>query len=385
MRLGSPPVFHYLILLSLGAEPLLPPKAAVLAAPADEVSATALSKALETAGVAVVDAFAQPPPSKPNETGAQLMKEARQAYDDLAYEDAATRWTKVLEYFTAHPETTDAKSMGEVHFSLATLAIQNGGKAQTKKAQSEFVRALGYNPELSCELQTYGKDVHKAFEKARLELSERAQGKLSIQSTPSGAMVTLRGRDLGLTPQETTLPIGRQVVRLSKAGFEPVGIWVEVSSEGTAVNPTLVASTGNVELKTAATALIAEGFGKQGALPAGTKRLAEAVQARFLVMAQASNAEVWDVESGNRQGALPLGTQVSDSAAKIRQFMLEPVKPILTTSLSPPVAKIEPVTPLYKKWWFWTVIGVVVVGGATAGVVAATSSSRPFDVVLGNP
>ena len=37
-----------------------------------------------------------------------------------------------------------------------------------------------------------------------------------------------------------------------------------------------------------------------------------------------------------------------------------------------PVPKPKPTPrPIYKKWWFWTAIGVVVVGGTTAVVVAA--------------
>ncbi len=30
-------------------------------------------------------------------------------------------------------------------------------------------------------------------------------------------------------------------------------------------------------------------------------------------------------------------------------------------------------TPIYKKWWFWTLVGAVVVGGTVGGVVAATT------------
>ena len=36
---------------------------------------------------------------------------------------------------------------------------------------------------------------------------------------------------------------------------------------------------------------------------------------------------------------------------------------------APPPARTGP-TPFYKKWWFWTVVGVAVVGSTTAGIVA---------------
>jgi hypothetical protein len=29
-------------------------------------------------------------------------------------------------------------------------------------------------------------------------------------------------------------------------------------------------------------------------------------------------------------------------------------------------------TPLYKKWWLWTIVGVVVAGGVVAGAVVGT-------------
>ena len=35
-------------------------------------------------------------------------------------------------------------------------------------------------------------------------------------------------------------------------------------------------------------------------------------------------------------------------------------------------------TPIYKKWWLWTIVGVVVAGGAVAAAVVATQPSGPW-------
>jgi len=35
-----------------------------------------------------------------------------------------------------------------------------------------------------------------------------------------------------------------------------------------------------------------------------------------------------------------------------------------------------PATPIYKKWWLWTIVGVVVVGGVTGTAVGLTLSSK---------
>jgi len=55
----------------------------------------------------------------------------------------------------------------------------------------------------------------------------------------------------------------------------------------------------------------------------------------------------------------------------------EPSTPLATAS--PEVAthseRTPAATPLYKKWWLWTVVGVVVVGGVVTATVLATRSS----------
>jgi hypothetical protein len=45
----------------------------------------------------------------------------------------------------------------------------------------------------------------------------------------------------------------------------------------------------------------------------------------------------------------------------------------LTATAPPPEAQDH---PIYKRWWFWTIIGVVVVGGAV-GVLALSSGGKP--------
>jgi hypothetical protein len=38
-------------------------------------------------------------------------------------------------------------------------------------------------------------------------------------------------------------------------------------------------------------------------------------------------------------------------------------------------------TPVYKKWWLWTIVGAVVVGGAvTAGVLLGGQGSKTSNV-----
>ncbi len=375
-------------------KPSLPAQAAVFVSSPDEAAAAKaereLSKALEDASAKVVDVPAAFPPPPRDESGDKLVKEARQAYDDLDYEGAAGKWNEALEFFVKHPELADAKTIGDAHFFVAALAIQNGGKSQAKKAQEEFVRALINNPALTCDPEVYGADVKKAFDKATSELGNKGQAALTIDSTPPGAMVTLGGKELGLTPiaEPPSVPIGRHLVLFNRPGFEPAGAWADVGKEGGSAKATLVAAPGFMEVRDAATALVGKAVGVKGALPPNAKKLAEIVKARFLVMSDGATAEVWDVESGNRLAGLSMSAEeLSESAKKISGFMARPASAAVAAVVERPE---EPGAggPVYKKWWFWTAVGVVAVGGATAAGVAAASNNpngRAYNVVLGIP
>jgi tetratricopeptide (TPR) repeat protein len=54
----------------------------------------------------------------------------------------------------------------------------------------------------------------------------------------------------------------------------------------------------------------------------------------------------------------------------------QPVTPSLTvTEAAPPPAKVSTKTPVYKRWWVWTIVGVVVAGAAVGTAVAVTQSA----------
>lgn len=377
---------------ALPPKPTLPAKAAVFVAAPDDAAGVkaeaALLKALEDASVPVVDVPAAFPTPAPDDGGAKLVAAAKQAYDDLDYEAAATKWTEALAWFTQHPEAATAKGLGEVHFFSAVLAIQNGGKTQAKKATEEFVRALLHDPELKADAQTYGADIKKAFDKALQELAARPTAPLSAESTPAGAEVTFRGAVVGTTPLSggPAVPAGRHLVLFSRPGYAAAGALVDATKDGASAQATLTAAPGYAEVRSAAAAVVASGLGTKGKLPAGGKKVAELVKARFLVLSDGTAVEAWDVETGNRVTGLGLGeADLAKTAQKVKDFVSRPSPVGGDEKVA--VAESGPRGPLLKQWWFWTAVGVVAVGTATTvGVVAANNSGgRPYNVVLGLP
>jgi hypothetical protein len=80
-----------------------------------------------------------------------------------------------------------------------------------------------------------------------------------------------------------------------------------------------------------------------------------------------------------RQGFLRFDQRVSLAAGERKELLavLAPVPAAATAPTAGPTP--EPAAesdaprskPIYKRWWFWTVVGAVVVGAATAGIVAS--------------
>ena len=90
-------------------------------------------------------------------------------------------------------------------------------------------------------------------------------------------------------------------------------------------------------------------------------------------------------------GAAPVGIDINVAAGALLKVSLDPATnsarllsdtgaaaaavAAINSPNPPPPATTG--TPVYKKWWLWTAVGVVAAGAITAGVIVGT---RPPDV-----
>jgi hypothetical protein len=381
---------------SAAAKPSLPPRAAVFVVGGDRASASEaealevqLTRALDDAKVELTDLESLFPTPPIDDSGKALMAEAKAAFDDLDFAAALEKAQAALEAFTAHPDSADAASLAELHLFIGAVSMQLEGKAAAKRAHESFARALLFDPDLTLDERRYGKDAGKVFARAQQDVSGRGTGALTVSSSPAGAEVLLRDKPVGLTPLSEALPVpvGRHLVKLTRAGYGPTGVFVDVTPSGATVHAILAPAVGYGNAVEAATRLAQDGIGS-GKVPVGAKKLGDVMKARFLVMGVKRGGEtpveVWDVETGNRLTGLSVAdaAAMAATAARVKDFVDHP------SPLAPAVVQKEQGGggPLYQKWWFWTAVGVVVVGGATAAGVAAASGSRPgYNVILGIP
>jgi hypothetical protein len=369
-------------------EPPLPSKAVVLLSNVESQNESDFLKALADANVPLVDLSAMFPAKAMGSGGADLMKQAKDSYDNLDYEASSKQYEQAVLYFSEHPEEADATSLAEAHFFVGVLAVQNGGKAGTAKALGSFGKALVLNGDLTLDANTYGNDLKKIFEKAKTEESNAKAIAVTVTSVPAASEVKLGFKALGLTPlfDAPMLKPGPHVFTFSKLGHENAGMVVEIAADKNTVEGQLKPIPEYAAFKEKGNALTAAMDTKT--LPPAAKTLAKEAKARFLIVGKpgtkGTNVEIWDTYTGSRINELGFtdSASMAGSANKLKNYIDSP-------SLMKPVAE-EPVAgdPVYKKWWFWAGVGAVVVGGGVAaGVVASNSSNgkRPFNVVLGIP
>ena len=106
-------------------------------------------------------------------------------------------------------------------------------------------------------------------------------------------------------------------------------------------------------------------------------RMAEAVSyyQRFLATDQSNNAE-WQSKA---RGFLAEAQAAAQAQSQSQQPT--PAAAVVATGPSPE----PPKRPIYKRWWFWTVMGAVVAGGVITGVLLGTRPVTPASAEVYQP
>ncbi len=385
----------------LAASPSLPAEAAVFAAGQDSVAngiagkvEVELMQALNRKGVALADlaALFPPPAPSPSDEGDKLFAQGREAYDNLDFDAANKALTEAAVYFIKRPNAAKAEQLAEIFLFLGASELQNGAKAAALK---EFARALQMNPALAPDPKYFGNDVQMAFATAQKEMSKRPKGVLTVESEPAGAEVEAFGLAYGMTPiGDIELPAGRYMVRVTRPGFAPGAAFPEVIGGQTAdVKIPLEGAPDYVAARARAEKLIGRQAFATDALPPGAVDVAKTMRSRYLVMvavttgAQAKptmELQVWNANTSDRLTGIKFDSNGYETAAEaVHVFIARPEAAIAAAGTAVQPSGDEPV---FKKWWFWTAVGVVAAGGVTAGVVAAQPrDSGGFNPALGQP
>jgi tetratricopeptide (TPR) repeat protein len=345
--------------------------------------------------VQLVDmASAFPPPEPPSLKEADALYDAgKDLYDNLDPEAAAGKFLAAIEAYEKHPVAFKPERLAQSFIFLGASQLLNGDK---EGAKVSFQRALAASPTTQPETAMFGADVQTAFTDAAQAFNALEKSTLTIDSRPSGARVTVRGEEVGVTPLKS-VPVhaGRHPVILSLPGYVPYASYPQVAPGKTAeVKPQLEPLPAMAEVLSAAARATSEKAFDSDRMPPEASLIAEKVGARYVVLAAVekdkrdpaeAELQVWDVTTRNRLRGVEveLGSRDPEestvsAANRIHGF--------LTGAMLPgAVSSSRGVPPVMKKPWFWA----AVVGGAavvTGGILYATQDrSRPNGIGSGFP
>lgn len=323
------------------------------------------------------EAFPPPAPDSLAE-GDKLFDDGKSAYDNLDPEAAAAKFQLAADFYVHHPAEMRPEQLANTYIYLGASQQLNGDKDAARVA---FLRALAVAPSVQPDNGLFGGDVQSAFLAAQEESRKKGPGTLSVESQPSGAKVTVRGKELGDTPlKDVELPAGRHAVVVSRPGYAPYAVLQEVSSTQPAVvKAELEPAPGlSAILDAASQAASAKAF-ESDIMPAEAGAIADRLGARYVVFAAVSRdrkgraraeLQAWDTRTQSRLRGVTILPGSKDETAmgaseRVHAFVTGAVKP--ATSMALPA--------FMKKPWFWAAVGGAAV--VTAGVVYYASSGQP--------
>ncbi len=358
-------------------------------------AALALRAELARRGRRVVDPTmalfsAAAPPAELVGRARRGVKAAVEEYDSLEFGKATAGLTEALGLLReAMQQDPGSVKVGEFIMALHYLGASAFYDGNQKQATRHFGDAIAFSPESQIDDGIFPPDLVKAFRVVRDGMEPGAS--LAV-SGGSGAEVYLDGKPVGAAPVKLGgLMPGSHLVRVQAPGYVPTSRWVKLKSGGTArvgaqmaegdqlAAFTRAAASGRAEL---ARSRPGRGVGVLARLLGVDSLVLVVAPAGGKVQATWAEGGFWikRYQAAVGEGREPLfaahfmdrGASVGEGGPECRRDAECGAKRACSDGrcVGPGGG-----APVYKKWWFWTIIGAVVVGG-TVGAVVGTMPDK---------
>lgn len=296
--------------------------------------------------------------------------------------DAVDQLVAVLPYIKKQ-ELADA---------MMGLAVAQMQKGNTKAMQQTLRRLLTWRPTYQPD-STIPPQMNDPLEAARTTVSQLPQGQIKILSEPPGAQVFVDGDYIGVSPTTASgLAVGEHYVTFKRLGYKRGLRVAQVTAAGVQVLDNLKRAEKYL-LVEQALARTAPQMG-QSPLDPVVDNLRETLFLDHLVFLQAKKGATDDElllksylydlrtrrllsEKDSRVRLLAGGVPQAGTLASLADSAYANVDYSggLAAPVDAPPPKQAENKPLYKRWWFWTALGVIVAGGASAVAVGVLTRS----------
>ena len=307
----------------------------------------------------------------------QTLARARDNYRKLQFNEAISRLRKARAVLGQHA------SLAEHYRLLSELALQLGLNHLALKdevsAHTAIVTATlhGYAGPAPGALPP---EAEAFIAATRRGMEGQPRGGISVKTQPPGARVQLDGKEAGASPVTVQAAAGLHHLRISRIGFQDRALYQQVS-------PGKV-EQAEIYLKAAPAALAARQLlglhqerGDPSVAPRSVRQLFGADTGLLTAGLTAGKPHTHLLWTGGKRSALKEHRCAGAAPAALADC-LGPV--LYRLAAGKPYQKEVIRTPVYKRWWFWALVGggVAVATGASLGIYYGTRPSDNTDVFL---
>lgn len=277
---------------------------------------------------------------------------------------------------------TDLQPLAQALGWLGAAQLQAG---QAKAADASFARAVQVHPKLNLDLSDVSAKAQANYERVKAEVLAKAKVDFEVRTDPPLARVYVNGRYMGLSPVYASGLAGEQLVVMAKHGMARKGRLVTVEGSHPGIDeklePARRAAAWSALLGRLAELFdgavepsdLAEGEGLAG-VPYAVAIRAQGTRAKMRVEVALCNLAGRQVIQRISRDLKWEGRN-KEARESVDQLVADLLKPPEVNAGGPaPGASGQPV---YKKWWFWTIVGAVAVGSGVALWLASDSEPAP--------
>ena len=338
--------------------------------------------------------FAQEVPFEQVELARTTYQNGQESLRNLNLDQAAAQLADAVDQLVAVLPYIKKQELADAMLALAVVHQQKGN---LRAMQSMLKRLLTWRTNYELDTSVFPQKISEPLQEARAEVGQLPLGQIKVLCEPSGSQVFVDGDFAGVAPtQLNNLTVGEHYVTFKKLGYKR-GLRIATVTAGP---PLQVLG----KLPRAEKYLLVEQAVERVGPKMGQSRLDPVVDnlretlfldhAVFLRLQKAgtlsSNTEdvtlsayLYDLRSRTLlkqqsqkvhiEGGVPPDGAMQALAAKLYEGVDYDNE--LRAPEDAPIPVAAPQKPLYKRWWFWTALGVIVAGGASALTVGLLSRS----------
>ena len=162
-------------------------------------------------------------------------RDAQTAFDQMDLDKARARAEAAIATYRRHLPLLVAQPFGlaklrDTWIKLASIRFLEGN---SDGARDALRHVFALDPKLEWSAKLFPPQMKTAFQETRLLVGALGSGKISVTSTPEGAVVYLNGGVKGIAPLVVDdAPAGPSTVTLARRGYQPATFDVEVGGGG---------------------------------------------------------------------------------------------------------------------------------------------------------